>query len=150
MKVTKHGFTYTDAESQEIKICPECHFTMKYDCSRDNERIMLKSIKWDRHYRKFKCEGCGCEGEEYAGWDNLRFRQGFIPIIVTTIISTIVQLLLWYWLHWYDNKYDPEYDDDALTGIATLIAIASAITIGFIAKFVRDFKEDEIFEIFDR
>ena len=145
MKVTKHGFTYTENTPDEVHLCPECNFNMERYSSRDNEKCVLDMIKWDRHYDKYRCSGCGCEGEVKRGFDNIRIRDGVIQMIVTVVLSTILHILLWYWIIWYDKTYDPG-DDDATSQVQlALLVILAGLTIVSVAKAIGNFQDDDYF-----
>lgn len=144
MKVTKHGFTYTENTPDEVHLCPECNFSMERYSTRDNEKCVLSMIKWDRHYDKFRCNGCGCEGEVKRGFDNIRIRDGVIQMIVTVTLSTILHVLLWYWIVWYDKTYDPGPNDDTIEVQVALLVILAVLTIVSVAKAIGNFQDDDV------
>jgi hypothetical protein len=104
--------------------------------------MILNSIKWDRHYEEYRCDGCGCEGEVKRGSDNIRIRAGVIQIIITVILSAILHILLWYWIVWYDKTYEPGPDDATVNVQLLLLIILLVLTIGSIVKAVEEFKDD--------
>ena len=145
MKVTKHGFTYTENTPDEVHLCPECNFSMERYATCDDEKYVLNMIKWDRHYDKFRCNGCGCEGEVKRGFDNIRIRAGVIQMIVTVILSIILRILLWYWIIWYDKTYDPGDDDATVWVQVLLLGILIVLTVGSVANAIEKFKDDETY-----
>ena len=145
MKVTKHGFTYMDTDDTPVHLCPECQLTMHHIGTTEHTRMILNSIKWDRHYAKYRCDGCGCEGEEYIGRDNLRIRNGLIQLIITSVVSLIIHSLLWYWVFWYDETYHPTASDEVVSVQAGLIVWASVSTILCIVKSLGKLNDDETF-----
>lgn len=146
MKVTKHGFTYTENTPDEVHLCPECNFSMEWYATCDNEKCVLNMIKWNRHYDKFKCNGCGCEGEVKRGSDNIRIRDGVIQMIVTVILSTILHILLWYWVIWCDKTYDPGSDkDDTMWLQVILLLVVGFLTVVSVADAIEKFKNDETY-----
>lgn len=145
MKVTKHGFTYTENTPDEVHLCPECNFSMERYSTRDDEKYVFNIIKWDRHYDEFRCKGCGCEGEVKRGSDNIRIRAGVIQMIVTVILSTIFHILLWYWIVWYDKTYNPGPNDVTVGLQVLLLGILIVLTVGGVATAIKNFKEDETY-----
>lgn len=145
MKVTKHGFTYMDTDDTQVHLCPECQLTMHRIGTNVYTRIILNSIKWDKHYAEYRCDGCGCEGEEYIGCDNLRIRRGLIPLIITIVVSLIVHPLLWYWACWYEDTHQLIKADGVTSVMALLIVFAILVTSFCIARSISELKDDETF-----
>lgn len=145
MKVTKHGFTYMDTDDTQVHLCPECQFTMHHIQTNNHTRMILNSIKWDRHYEEYRCNCCGCEGEEYIGCDNLRVRSGLIPLIITIIVSLIVNPLLWHWACWYGETHHLTENDVMTIVLAMLAVLALGTTIFFIVKSISDLTDDYTF-----
>lgn len=145
MKVTKHGFTYTENTPDEVHLCPECNFSMERYSTRDDEKCVLSMIRWYRHYDEFRCNGCGCEGEVKRGFDHIRIRAGVIQIIITVILSTILHIPLWYWIVWYDKTHDPGPDDYTVGVQVILLMILFILTIFSVVKAIEEFKDDELY-----
>lgn len=145
MKVTKHGFTYTENTPDEVHLCPECQLTMHRIGTNIHTRMILNSIKWDRHYEEYRCDGCGCEGEEYIGCHNLQIRSGLIPLIITIVVSLIVHPLLWYWACWYEDTHHLT-EADAMTGVLALLIVFAILTTTYcMARSISELKDDETF-----
>jgi len=138
MKVTKHGITYMDTDDTQVHLCPECQFAMHRTGTTIHTRMILNSIKWDRHYEEYQCDACGCEGEEYIGWHNLRIRSGLIPLIITIVVSLIVHPLLWYWACSAES-------DEMTFALALLIVFAIFVTSACIARSIAMLDDDETF-----
>ena len=145
MKVTKHGFTYMDTDDIKVHLCPECQLTMHRIGTNVHTRMILNSIKWDRHCGEYRCDGCGCEGEEYIGCRNLRIRSGLIPLIITIVVSLIVHPLLWYWACWYEDTHHLTESDTMTCVLALLIVFASLVTAYCIARSISELIDDETF-----
>ena len=105
----------------------------------------MNMIKWNRHYDKFKCNGCGCEGEVKRGFDNIRIRDGVIQMIVTIILSTILHILLWHWVIWHDKTSDPGSDNDTMWLQVILLLMVASLTIVSVADAIEKFKDDETY-----
>lgn len=148
MKVTKHGFTHMDTDDTPVHLCPECQFAMHRIGTNTDTRMILDSIKLDKHYEEYRCDGCGCEGEVKRGSDNIRIRAGVIQMIVTVILSTILHILLWYWVVWYDKTYDPRSDKGAIAGIqVSLLILLASLTIVSVVNAIEKFKDDYYFHL---
>jgi len=145
MKVTKHGITYMETDDTQVHLCPECQFEMHRIGTIVHTRMILNSIKWNRHYVQYRCDGCGCEGEEYIGCHNLRIRSGLIPLIITIIISLIVHPLLWYWACWYEETHHLTESDVITLTFALLIVCAIFVTSACIVRSISMLNDDETF-----